>query len=222
MVKYRPNRSTMEEAMEDAKEMLNDPELKELAAMEFEEAKEALPKIEEELNNKRHYYTNEEIDKIIDRFKDNATFVASFLTSCYTGMRTGEVFALTWEDIDLENGIINIRHNLYDKPKDSLGRWYLGTTKTISGTRQIYIGKTLITALKNYKERQEYLKEVFGKDYKYYHLETITNDNGKVVDKRIVFVNNYAKTVGFFLFDTLARFLIAGFKYQQFKLFFIF
>ena len=105
-----------------------------------------LPKMEEELNNKRHYYTNEEIDKILDRFKDNATFVASFLTSCYTGMRTGEVFALTWEDIDLENGIINIRHNLYDKPKDSLGRWYLGTTKTISGTRQIYIGNTLITA----------------------------------------------------------------------------
>ena len=29
-----------------------------------------LPKIEEELNNKRHYYTNEEIDKIIDRFKN--------------------------------------------------------------------------------------------------------------------------------------------------------
>ena len=145
-----------------------------------------LPKIEEELNNKRHYYTNEEIDKIIDRFKDNATFVASFLTSCYTGMRTGEVFALTWEDIDLENGIINIRHNLYDKPKDSLGRWYLGTTKTISGTRQIYIGNTLITALKNYKERQEYLKGIFDKDYKYYHLETIKNDNGKVVDKRIV------------------------------------
>ena len=55
---------------------------------------------------------------------------------------------------DLENGIINVQNNLYDKPKDSLGRWYLGTTKTISGTRQIYIGKTLITALKNYKERQ--------------------------------------------------------------------
>ena len=145
-----------------------------------------LPKIEEELNNKRHYYTNEEIDRIIERFKDNATFVASFLTSCYTGMRTGEVFALTWEDIDLENGIINVQNNLYDKPKDSLGRWYLGTTKTISGTRQIYIGNTLITALKNYKERQEYLKEVFGKDYKYYHLEVVKNENGKVVDKRII------------------------------------
>lgn len=129
-----------------------------------------LPKIEEELNNKRHYYTNEEIDKIIDRFKDNATFVASFLTSCYTGMRTGEVFALTWEDIDLENGIINIRHNLYDKPKDSLGRWYLGTTKTISGTRQIYIGNTLITALKNFNLN-------LTNDQKHFAVEETMNSN---------------------------------------------
>ena len=46
--KYREYKK-VQQAMEDAKEMLNDPELKELAAMEFEEAKEALPKIEEEL-----------------------------------------------------------------------------------------------------------------------------------------------------------------------------
>ena len=48
VIKYREYKK-VQQAMEDAKEMLNDPELKELAAMEFEEAKEALPKIEEEL-----------------------------------------------------------------------------------------------------------------------------------------------------------------------------
>ena len=36
--------------MEEAKEMMNDKELKELAEMEYQEAKEKLPKIEEELN----------------------------------------------------------------------------------------------------------------------------------------------------------------------------
>ncbi len=30
------------------------------------------------------------------------------LTGCYTGMRTGEVLALTWNDIDFDNSIINI------------------------------------------------------------------------------------------------------------------
>ena len=48
VIKFREYKK-VQQSMEDAKEMLNDPELKELAAMEFEEAKEALPKIEEEL-----------------------------------------------------------------------------------------------------------------------------------------------------------------------------
>ena len=43
---------------------------------------------------------------ILLRFKNNYTFTCVFLTSCYTGMRTGEVFALTWDDIDLEKQII--------------------------------------------------------------------------------------------------------------------
>jgi len=30
------------------------------------------------------------------------------------GMRTGEVFALTWDDIDLENRIIKINKIVYD------------------------------------------------------------------------------------------------------------
>ena len=42
------------------------------------------------------------------RFENNPTFTCAFLTACYTGMRTGEVFALTWDDIDLEKRIIKI------------------------------------------------------------------------------------------------------------------
>ena len=46
-------------------------------------------------------------------------------------MRTGEVFALTWDDIDLDNKIIKISKTVYAKDKEEKGRWYLGTTKTI-------------------------------------------------------------------------------------------
>lgn len=42
-------------------------------------------------------------------------FICAFLTACYTGMRTGEVFALTWDDIDLENRIIKINKTVYAK-----------------------------------------------------------------------------------------------------------
>ncbi len=145
-----------------------------------------LPKMDKVEEDIKHLYSLDEIDIILNRFKDNATFIASFLTSCYTGMRTGEVFALTWDDIDLEKGIIYINHNIYDKPKDQLGRWYIGTTKTSRGTRTINIGNILIEALSNYKKRQDFLKNVYGKDYKYYHIEDVKNEYGKVIEKRIV------------------------------------
>ena len=145
-----------------------------------------LPKMDKIEEDIKHVYSQQEIDKILKRFKNNYTFIASFLTSCYTGMRTGEVFGLTWKDIDLENGIINIKHSVYDKPKDKYGRWYIGTTKTAKGTRQIYIGNTLKTALKNFKKRQEILKKLYGKDYKYYHIEDIKNEYGKIMEQRII------------------------------------
>lgn len=45
-------------------------------------------------------------------------FICAFLTVCYTGMRTGEVFALTWDDIDLENRIVKM--NRFQKHKSIL------------------------------------------------------------------------------------------------------
>lgn len=74
-------------------------------------------------------------------------------------MRTGEVFALTWNDIDFENRIINIKHNVYDKVDDGRGRWYIGTTKTFKGKRKIYMSETLCNALTNFKQRQDYIKK---------------------------------------------------------------
>lgn len=145
-----------------------------------------LPRIENEIEDIKHLYTQEEIDLIINRFKNDDAFTCSFLTSCYTGMRTGEVFALTWDDIDFDNRIINISHNIYDKPKDNKGRWYIGNTKTINGNRKVYMCDTLYTALKNYKSKQDYLKKIYGKKYIYYHLEYVKNEYGKNVEQRIV------------------------------------
>ena len=65
-----------------------------------------------------HVYSQEEIDRILIRFKNNIPFVTSFLLACYTGMRTGEVFSLTWNDIDFEKRLIKVRHNVYSKIKD--------------------------------------------------------------------------------------------------------
>ena len=137
-------------------------------------------------NSIKHIYSQEEIDKILLRFKNNRTFICAFLTACYTGMRTGEVFALTWNDIDLENKIIKVNKTVYSKIKDDKGRWYLGTTKTEGSCREIFICNTLYKILYNYKEKQELLNKKYGRKYKTYELEPIKNKHGKINEYKVV------------------------------------
>ena len=101
-------------------------------------------------------------------------------------MRTGEVFALTWDDIDLENRTIDITKTVYAKDKNKEGRWYIGSTKTEGSKREVYICDTLYSILINYKEQQDKNKKEFGKKYKYYSLKEIKNKYGKVVEYVIV------------------------------------
>lgn len=127
---------------------------------------------------------------ILGRFKNNKVFICAFLTACYTGMRTGEVFALTWDDIDLDNRIIKVNKTVYAKDKEENGRWYLGTTKTIGSQRKIYICDTLYSFLLKYKELQNNYKKEFGKNYKYYISEEVKNKYGKLVEYKIIKSNS--------------------------------
>ena len=145
-----------------------------------------LPKYDEPPKDVAHIFTTKEINMILDRFKNNHCVYYAFLTAYCTGLRIAEVFALTWEDIDFENKVINVRHSVFDKKKNKNGRWYIGTTKTKSGERQIHISPILMKALVNFKNRQMELRLLYGKDYKYYHLEEVKNQYGKVLEYQIV------------------------------------
>ena len=105
-------------------------------------------------------------------------------------MRTGEVFALTWDDIDLDNRIIKINKTVYAKDKEANGRWYLGTTKTIGSHREVYICATLYSFLFKYKELQNNYKKKYGKNYKHYTLEEVKNKYGKLVEYKITESNS--------------------------------
>ena len=107
-------------------------------------------------------------------------------TACYTGMRTGEVFALTWDDIDLDNRIIKINKTVYAKDKEENGRWYLGTTKTIGSSREVYICDTLYSLLSDYKKLQIKYKKQYGKNYKRYILKEVKNKYGKLVEYKVI------------------------------------
>lgn len=105
-------------------------------------------------------------------------------------MRTGEVFALTWDDIDIDNRIIKISKTVYAKDKEEKGRWYLGTTKTIGSKKEVYICDTLYELLQGYMKSQNNYKKEYGKKYNYYNLEKVKNKYGKLVEYKIVKSNS--------------------------------
>lgn len=108
-------------------------------------------------------------------------------------MRTGEVFALTWDDKDLKERKIKIYKNIYSKVKDEKGRWFLGTTKTESSVREVYICDTLLKTLANYKKYQNDNKKIFKSKYHKYYLEPVKNKYGKIIEFRIIEIKYKSK-----------------------------
>ncbi|MCM8710489.1 site-specific integrase [Clostridium sp. SYSU_GA19001] len=70
------------------------------------------------------------------------------------GMRRGEILGLLWEDVDLEKGIIRVKHNLTKIGKETK----LVTPKTDMSVRTIALLPTAISELKHYKENRKIIK----------------------------------------------------------------
>lgn len=112
--------------------------------------------------------TKEDYDRMIREVGEDSDYYVPLQIGWFTGMRIGEVLALTWDDVDLEKGIIHIRKQIIDHEVASL--------KTASSKRDIRIGKTLTDILKAERERQ--LKH--RRDYRTYYT-TYAEEDGFVV-----------------------------------------
>lgn len=112
-----------------------------------------------EINHK--VITTEEFNHIIERFPIGTTFHIPIMIGYYTGCRIGEVMALTWDDIDLDKGIIDVNKIIYKRKPN----WYFGSTKTKSSVRKIKIGKTLIDTLKQHRKLQMENRLKYGQHY---------------------------------------------------------
>lgn len=73
-----------------------------------------------------------------------------FITAVTTGMRIGELAALRWKDIDLDNKVIHVRRTLvYQKyEEDECKTFHFELPKTKTSTRDIPINRQCETALK--------------------------------------------------------------------------
>ncbi|SEG70224.1 site-specific integrase [Paenibacillus sp. UNC499MF] len=91
-----------------------------------------------------------------------------FLTHAYTSMRSGELCALKWGDIDFDEQTISITKTYYN-PRNILNDYMLLTPKTKKSKRVIDVEDLVLEELKNLQAAQLKFRELQSKDNKPYH-----------------------------------------------------
>ena len=95
------------------------------------------------------FWTREEFDRFVDTFDKTDPYYAAFMTLYYTGMRIGELQALTIADVDLKEGIIHISktYSVID------GKEVITAPKTEKSNRDVLIPHFLCEILKEQVQR---------------------------------------------------------------------
>lgn len=99
---------------------------------------------------------------ITERFPFGSNFYVTLQIAFHTGLRGGEVTALTWDNIDFNNKSLTVDHTLVNKGVEG---FELDTPKTKTSSRTIAIGDTLIAILKKQKKWQVENKLKYGRYY---------------------------------------------------------
>lgn len=73
----------------------------------------------------------------------------------YSGLRIGELLALSWEDIDFEKGILAVSKTCRDGNVNGKHVKISDTPKTENSRRQIPLSKTILKMLKDMKKRSK-------------------------------------------------------------------
>jgi integrase len=119
------------------------------------------------------------------------TFKAAFFVLLYVGLRSGELRALHWEDIDLGGGLLYVRHGLYEKN----GEYTLTPPKNNSSIRALKLPQDVIDVLTDYKAWQDEQAAALGSRW---------------VDNNIVFPNTRGGYLDGQAFNKKLKQIIAG------------
>lgn len=88
-------------------------------------------------------------DDTLSTFRRSARLYDLLVVAVTTGMRQGELFALQWEDVDLEAATVHVRHTLENLD----GRPRLKPPKSASGRRSIKLPQMTVDALQERRKQ---------------------------------------------------------------------
>lgn len=84
-------------------------------------------------------------------FKKNSPKLFGVILSLYTGLRIGELLALTWADVDLRQGVITVSKSCHDAWENGRYKKVFDTPKTECAERVIPIPRQLLGSMKELK-----------------------------------------------------------------------
>ena len=73
---------------------------------------------------------------------------ALYTVALASGMRQGELLGLRWQDVDMETGVLTVKHTL------QRGTYELGNPKTAAGRRTILLAEPAMAVLRRHKAAQ--------------------------------------------------------------------
>jgi integrase len=105
-------------------------------------------------------WTAEEARTFLTHARGGERFAVAFELALRTGLRIGELCALSWNDVDLDNGILTVRHSL----RRFLGGQGLTLTepKTKSARRKIPLPPGCVELLREHQREQDRNKATLG------------------------------------------------------------
>lgn len=109
-------------------------------------------------------YSAEQVRKLLLFAKENDSHIYIFLLlALYTGLRKGELLALTWDDVDYDKKLLRVNKSRTGSRKAITTQ--ITTPKAESSNRKIPLNDTVLEALKAEKKRQDEHAEILGKGY---------------------------------------------------------
>ena len=154
------------------------------------------PKIQtERAETNRTVISIEDFNRMLERFEKGNPFRYALLIGFYTGLRIGEVYALTWEDFDFKEKTLDVNKLVYKRnygvdvrqvmkqkgKREEKSAWYFGDTKTKSSERIIKIGDNLIQELKEYKKIQLKNQFIYGEYYTQIYKKEEKDEKGNTI-----------------------------------------
>lgn len=112
---------------------------------------------------------------------------ALFKLALATGMRKGELMALTWDCVDFEDRSIKVTKSAgrIRDPHTRVTSIETGSTKTASGIRQVPILPSVVPILKEHKRRQEVEKRIAGSVHNKMDLVFCSNIGTYIEPRRV-------------------------------------